>query len=34
VPLWLLYETGILVAVWVGRKKSGEEEAKEETEEE
>jgi sec-independent protein translocase protein TatC len=38
VPLWLLYETGILVAVWVGRKKPGpgeaeskEEEAKEET---
>ncbi len=39
VPLWLLYEAGILVAVWVGRKKSGpgeeeskEEKAKEETE--
>ena len=32
VPLWLLYETGILVAVWVGRKKPGEEEKKEETE--
>jgi sec-independent protein translocase protein TatC len=32
VPLWLLYETGILVAVWVGRKKPGEEESKEETE--
>ncbi|MGA7593991.1 MAG: twin-arginine translocase subunit TatC [Gallionella sp.] len=37
VPLWLLYETGILVAVWVGRKKpgTGEEESKEqETKEE
>ncbi|MCG6932942.1 MAG: twin-arginine translocase subunit TatC [Gallionella sp.] len=36
VPLWLLYETGILVAVWVGRKKSGEgeEESKEESGEE
>jgi sec-independent protein translocase protein TatC len=32
VPLWLLYETGILVAVWVGRKKPREEESKEETE--
>ena len=32
VPLWLLYETGILVAVWVGRKKSEEEESQEETE--
>jgi len=31
VPLWLLYEAGILVAVWVGRKKPEEEKAEEET---
>lgn len=32
VPLWLLYEAGILVSVWVGRKKTVEDEAKEEAE--
>jgi len=31
VPLWLLYEAGILVAVWVGRKKPEEKKAEEET---
>jgi sec-independent protein translocase protein TatC len=31
-PLWLLYEAGIIVAVWVGRKKPEEEKAEEETE--
>ena len=31
-PLWLLYEAGIIVAAWVGRKKPEEEKAEEETE--
>lgn len=31
VPLWLLYEAGILVAAWIGRKQPEEEKAKEET---
>ena len=31
-PLWLLYEAGIIVAAWVGRKKPEEEKAEKETE--